>query len=218
MTHTPKVAALFVRRDSHYFELGCDCYDIDRDALTWQGGCPGVFHPPCRSWGQLAHFAKPRPGERELALWAVAMARKWGGVVEHPYSSRLWAAVGCASFGVRDQFGGVLLPLKQSWFGHRAPKATCIYFFGPVPDLSQLPDVPAPGRITSMGKAERERTPLEFARFLVDLASACRPLEVAAMLQSGGQVQRMDGTGRSAGQRAYFGDLVKTELQKRGQQ
>lgn len=40
----------------------------------------------------------------------------------------------------------------------------------------------------------------------------------AAMLESGGQVVRMDGTGRSSGQRAYFGDLVKTELQKRGQQ
>ena len=47
-----QVAALFVRKSNHYAALGCDCYDATRDALTWPGGVPGVFHPPCRAWGR----------------------------------------------------------------------------------------------------------------------------------------------------------------------
>lgn len=166
------IAALFVRRDNHYASLGCDCYDVTRDALSWQGGTPGVFHPPCRAWGQLSHFAKPLHGERELALWSVEMARKNGGVVEHPYASRLWAAVGCLSFGVRDQFGGVLIPVMQSWFGHRAPKKTCLYIVGPVPHVEPA-SVHTTHLVENMGRAERERTPALFASFLVDVARAC---------------------------------------------
>lgn len=167
------IAALFVRRNTPYQALGCDCYDIQRDALTWQGGVPGVFHPPCRAWGQLAHLAKPRDGERELGLWAMEQCRKWGGVVEHPFASRLWKESGCIGFGLRDQFGGVLLPVFQSWWGHRAPKKSCIYVVGPVPDM------PAGGPmgctlVERMGRAERERTPIAFAEFLYKVASACK--------------------------------------------
>lgn len=164
-----QVAALFVRSDSHYSSLGCDCYDIHRDALTWRGGVPGVFHPPCRAWGQLRQFAKPRPGERELAIWAVDMCRKWGGVVEHPINSLLWREVGCLPFGIRDEYGGVLIPVFQSWWGHRAPKKTGLYICGPVPQLP-APVCTAVTTVERMCKAERERTPPAFARFLVDLA------------------------------------------------
>ena len=56
------VAVLFVRSDSVYKQMAdVDCYDIDRDARTWPGGCPVVAHPPCRAWGLLRQFAKPRP-------------------------------------------------------------------------------------------------------------------------------------------------------------
>jgi len=74
------VAVLFARSDSVYKSLpGCDVYDIDRDAMTFEGGMPVIAHPPCRSWGRLAHRANPRPGERKLALWAVDQVRQWGG-------------------------------------------------------------------------------------------------------------------------------------------
>lgn len=167
------VAALFVRADNHYASLGVDCYDANRDALTWQGGCPGIFHPPCRAWGQLSHMAKPRAGERELSLWAMSQVRRWGGVLEHPYASRLWTASGCIGFGVRDQFGGVLVPVLQSWFGHRAQKKTCLYIVGPVPDLTWCQDVATQTTVERMGKAERERTPSAFAVWLVELARSC---------------------------------------------
>ncbi|QNN56249.1 hypothetical protein H9K76_00120 [Diaphorobacter ruginosibacter] len=172
------VAALFVRADNHYAALGCDCYDIDRDALTWPGGVPGIFHPPCRAWGQLSHFAKPRDGERELALWSMAMVRRFGGVLEHPFSSKLWGVSGCGTFGVRDQHGGVLVPVMQSWFGHRAQKKTCLYIVGPVPAI-EPGEVAATCTVERMGRAERERTPAAFAQWLVDLAHQCRPLELA---------------------------------------
>jgi hypothetical protein len=59
------VSALFVRKDSIYKELGVDCWDAERNALNWPGGNPLIAHPPCRAWGQLSHWAKPLPGEKE---------------------------------------------------------------------------------------------------------------------------------------------------------
>lgn len=166
------VAALFVRKDSHYKQFpGVDCYDEDRDALTWPGGAPGVFHPPCRVWSRLAHFVNAEAHhERNLALWSVAMARRFGGVVEHPLDSRLWKEVGCWSAGMRDNHGGVFVTLNQADFGHRAPKATGLYIVGaPVPALPfELRE--AQGRVERMCKAERERTPEPFAALLVHLA------------------------------------------------
>ncbi len=172
------VAALFVRRTSHYKSMpGVDCFDVDRDARTWRGGVPGVFHPPCRAWGKLSHFAKPRECERHLAIWSMHQVRRFGGVLEHPTHSRLWSESGCLGFGMRDTYCGVLVPVLQSWWGHRAPKQTSLYFVGcPVPDLlwpEGLPPVPS-GRVEKMCTAERERTSPEFARWLVDLAASCR--------------------------------------------
>ena len=167
------VAALFVRKVNHYAALGCDCYDFDRDALSWPGGSPGIYHPPCRSWGQLSHFAKPRDGERELAIWAMANVRRSGGVLEHPYASRLWRESGCLSFGLRDDHGGILVPVFQSWWGHRAPKKTCFYVVGALPELPEYVPPVMQFSVARMGAAERERTPAALASWLVELASRC---------------------------------------------
>lgn len=167
------VAALFVRKRNHYSALGCDCYDVDRDALTWAGGAPGVYHPPCRSWGQLSHFAKPRDGERELAIWAMDNVRRFGGVLEHPYSSRLWRESGCLSFGVRDDHGGILVPVFQSWWGHRAAKKTCFYVVGAAVHLPAFVEPVMHCTVENMGRAEREATPAVLATWLVELASRC---------------------------------------------
>jgi hypothetical protein len=170
-----EVAALFVRVDSHYKAMpGVDAYDHKRDTLTWTGGVPAVYHPPCRAWGKYKAVAKPRPGEKALALWSMEQCRKFGGVIAHPISSGLWKAAGCLSWGVRDQFGGVLITVKQGDFGHRAEKATGLYIVGaPVPDLPEQVGNYS-HYVESMGKTERERTPEKFAKFLVEIARAVR--------------------------------------------
>ena len=168
------VAALLVRKTSHYKRLpGVDCYDSERDALTWCGGCPGVFHPPCRAWGKLSHLAKPRPGEMDLARWSMSMVRRFGGVVEHPKTSRLWSESGCIGYGLRDQFGGLLLPVYQSWWGHRAPKETCFYVVGPLPELPEYQAPRMVQSVESMSQASREATPFDLAVWLVGVARSC---------------------------------------------
>ncbi|MBR7780236.1 hypothetical protein KDM88_17130 [Undibacterium sp. BYS50W] len=180
MAH-PDVAVLFARSDSVYKSLpGCDVFDVSRDARNFSGGCPVVAHPPCRAWGRLSHFAKPRHDEKELALFSVEMVRRWGGVLEHPTGSKLWAAANLPLPGHRDQFGGFTFPIFQHWFGHRAEKSTLLYICGPSP--VQLPEIPLsleypqfvvqsrlPGR-KHISKAEREHTPIELAKWLVSVA------------------------------------------------
>jgi len=118
----------------------CDVYDIERDALTYPGDLPIVAHPPCRSWGRLRKFAKPRPGERELAIWAVDRIRENGGVLEHPESSELWKIKKLPFGRERDKYGGWTLSVNQHWFGHQARKKTWLYICGLEP--CQIPPYP----------------------------------------------------------------------------
>lgn len=180
------VAVLFARRDSIYKSIpGVDVYDEDRDARTFYGHYPVIAHPPCRAWGRLRAFAKPQPHEKDLARFAVNMVRQNGGVLEHPAHSLLWPDMSLPSPGTYDQFGGWTLPVVQYWWGHRAMKATFLYIVGVRP--SQLPEMPlaigdSPCVVeTTSGslkkrlaitKEEREATPEQFARWLIDLA--CR--------------------------------------------
>ena len=191
------VAVLFARPDSVYKTLpGCDVYDIERDARTWLGGAPVVAHPPCRAWGRLRAFAKPRHDEKDLARWSVSQVRQWGGVLEHPESSMLWADQHLPRGQERDDFGGWTMPIHQWWFGHRAQKRTWLYIVGVEP--WEVPDFPLrlgqsdcrirldkrrpdgthirkgdPDYQPILGDAEREHTPAELAVWLVELARRC---------------------------------------------
>jgi hypothetical protein len=167
------VAVLFARADSGYKELpGVDVYDMERDARTFDGPAPVVAHPPCRGWGRLRQFAKPRADERNLARLAVALVREFGGVLEHPEESTLWGAQRLPEPGQgADQYGGWTLGIQQHDFGHRAEKATWLYIVGCAP--KDIPDLPLPltkathcirptksyPRLPSVTKAEREHTP-----------------------------------------------------------
>lgn len=179
------IAVLFARKDSIYKSMSnTDVYDIDRDARNFQGGAPVVAHPPCRAWGKLKAFAKPRPGEKELAFFAIEKIRANGGVLEHPAYSSLWKEAGLPRPGQKpDEYGGFSIDIDQCWFGHRARKRTWLYIVGvPLNEVeypisldqvthniatskrkgSRLPEVP---------KAEREHTPPKLAKWLIDLAS-----------------------------------------------
>lgn len=185
------VAALFVRSDNHYGVMGVDCYDIERDARTFDLAKPVIAHPPCRSWSRLRHFARPRVDEKDLARWAVFVVRHCGGVLEHPSGSALFRELGLPRPGTteRDAFGGWVLPVSQKWWGHRAEKRTWLYIVGVEP--CAVPSFPLTlgeaectcglwsGRDRSrarkeIGPAERERTPPAFAKWLVELAGACQ--------------------------------------------
>ena len=184
------MAALFVRADSIYKTLpGVDAWDEARDARNWPGGCPVVAHPPCRLWAKLRQFAKAADpeAERQLAIDAVGRVREFGGVIEHPAESTLWAACGMPTPGrAPDRFGGWTAEIRQCDWGHKAEKRTWLYIVGVTPDeLPQMPPsaepiglikprrgVPRDGR-KIVTKAEREHTPPDLARWLVELARRC---------------------------------------------
>jgi len=164
---------------------GVDVYDIDRDARTWPGGLPLVAHPPCRAWGRLRQFAKPRHDERELAILAVKHVREFGGVLEHPACSTLWRHQGLPIPGASsDAFGGFTVEVEQFHWGHKAQKKTWLYIVGLLP--SELPPIPmrigqpthcitstkAYLRLPTVTKREREITPPQFAEWLVRVASS----------------------------------------------
>ena len=166
-----KTVALFVRGDSEYKTYPqIDSYDIERDALTFNGSCPVIAHPPCRAWGVLSHMANPEPGERELALWAVSVVRTNGGVLEHPAGSRLFVEGDLPEPGwFPDSYGGFTIEIDQYDFGHVAHKPTRLYIVGcSIGDLPPIPhragrakksitgQVPGTKRCT---QKEREYTP-----------------------------------------------------------
>jgi hypothetical protein len=185
------VAILFDRSDSIYKTLeGVDVWDIERDARNFAGGMPIVAHQPCRAWGQLAHMAKPRHDEKDLARFAVRVIRECGGVLEHPAKSKLWPDQALPEPGRRDKWGGFTIVVPQFWWGHLADKATRLYICGCGP--GDLPPVPmvlgeAPRTMDStrkelvaaglqkpeLLKKDREKTPPAFAEWLVELARRC---------------------------------------------
>ena len=192
------ISILFARRDSVYKTLpDCDVWDIDRDARLYPGGNPVVAHPPCRAWGRLRAFAKPREDERALALFAVAQVQRFGGVLEHPAGSSLWQTANLPRLMTNrlkytrsepPQLGtapGWTLPVEQHWWGHPARKATWLYIVGiapgsepPIPYTLNLPPAYigtwAPGRKSLETSHDREATPEPFARWLVELARRCQ--------------------------------------------
>lgn len=184
------VAALFVRTDSVYKILqGVDAWDEVRDARRWPGGDPLVAHPPCRLWGKLRQFAKAADpqAERMLAIQAIQAVQTFGGVLEHPAESTLWAHCGLPLPGrAPDRFGGWTGEIRQCDWGHKAEKLTWIYIVGCHPD--DLPELPphaepvgvikpqrgVPRMLKIVTKAEREHTPPPLAEWLVELARRTR--------------------------------------------
>ena len=190
------VAILFARADSNYKRLpDCDVWDAERDARRWKGGCSVVAHPPCRAWGRLRHFARPRPDEKALGLWAADQVRKWGGVLEHPAYSDAWAAFDLprpmrSGGWSRGSCGGWSAHVEQGRYGHPAKKATWLYAFG-----TELPalkwgyvayqqssalvswcgnHVKSNEKRPRVGKAAAARSPIAFRDALISMARSVR--------------------------------------------
>ena len=106
------VAILCAARRSVYHSLpDLEVYDEARDARTFAGGMSIVAHPPCRRWttygDNMTRRLKLDPAEvaaeKDLGVWCAEQVKEWGGILEQPAKSRLWAAAG--------------LPLPGSWCG-----------------------------------------------------------------------------------------------------
>jgi hypothetical protein len=132
------VAALYIDpRGPYVGRPDVDAWDEARDARKYVGPWPVVAHPPCGPWGSLKHLSRkqdPTCGPR-----AVGQVRAFGGVLEHPARSGLWAHCGLPLPGeFPDDFGGVTIEVCQVDWGHVARKRTWLYLVG-VRELGTAP-------------------------------------------------------------------------------
>lgn len=178
VTSSRHVSVLFARRDSCYFELGADVWNEPRDARNFTGDSAVIAHPPCRGWGRLSWCSVATQEEKNLGLFAVEQVRRCGGVLEHPWASKLFKAAGlprpCDGL---DAWGGFTILIDQGWFGHAAPKPTWLYICGvdrrDVPAMPSINPARAKGRTLKLPVAQREATPPELAKWLLLLAARC---------------------------------------------
>lgn len=148
------IAALYVETCGSYYGLpDVDPWDETRDARLYDGPHPVVAHPPCQRWGKM-WAGQPlwikRTGQRKKKgddggcfAAAIAAARKWGGVIEHPWGSHAWPAFGINTpprsggwipSSVFD--GGWTCCVEQGRYGHYARKPTMLLAYGTdLPDL-----------------------------------------------------------------------------------
>jgi hypothetical protein len=199
------VAALYVKARGVYFQLhNVDPWDEARDARRYGGPWPVVAHPPCERWGRYWWGGPSSPIRYEcigedggLFAHAITAVRQWGGVLEHPADTHAWRAAGVrapprAGRWVEALDGHPLAwtcCVEQGAYGHRAQKATWLYYVGQRPPYelrwgeseSRLPPQRGAEKrnrgerspndaIERMCKQERLRTPPEFAAELVRLA------------------------------------------------
>jgi hypothetical protein len=197
------IAALYIDPRGPYPSMpDVDCWDEQRDARKYDGPWPVVAHPPCGPWGSLRHLHVPnreRRNDADCGPIAFAQVRKFGGVLEQPAGSLLFSRCHAPEPGLLvDEFGGYSLEVAQVEWGHPARKRTWLYLVGVPRPLTYRPPMPGrkpthwvsggrtherkgsggvvPPDIKVCSAQQRRRTPVAFARWLVDLAStAARP-------------------------------------------
>lgn len=175
------IPVYFVCSDSNYFDMNCNCFDIKRNALSTTDKTPGVYHPPCRSWGKLRKFSNFVPGEHYLAIWSFLRVIKYGGVLEHPNGSYLFKKY-IIPFCKNDSSGMFnVLSVDQHWFGSSFKKTTLLF-------VSHLPYKLIPShplsfsaitstvsrskqhnRLPEASKIERYKTTYEFNKYLLNI-------------------------------------------------
>lgn len=191
------IAALYVDPRGPYFGRDdVDPWGESRDARLYAGPWAVVAHPPCSTWSCLAPVNEARYGHKvgedggcfEAALNAV---NRFGGVLEHPAASRAWARFGLErplpGAWFRGLYaGGWVCELSQGAYGHRARKATWLYYVGDVPPAEMDWSWPEPtatvsflvnhggGDLPRLSKREARSTPSSFCEALIDLAKSAR--------------------------------------------
>lgn len=183
------IAALFVETDGCYFNLpGVDPWDEPRDARRYDGPWPVVAHPPCQRWGKLwagqplfikqTGIRKIKGDDGGCFEAALNAARKFSGVIEHPWQSHAWPHFGLTTpprsggWIKADEFGGWTCCVEQGRYGHYARKPTMLLVYG----VDELPEL-------EWGESEMRLDPVVVAR--MGLKRAKRLGEVGA--RGGGQ-------------------------------
>ena len=192
---TYKVAALFVQPGGSYSEIDCvDMWPESRDARLYDGTLPVVAHPPCQLWGNMAavNYARwggehNKPGNDGGCFYsALESIQRCGGVLEHPAKSKAFSFHGLlrpVGIGWSRSYFGWACEVWQSAYGHRANKATWLYYFGNKPPFDLRWDRPKGthqigfqdqrGKMRNkptLGKREANATPPEFRDELIKLA------------------------------------------------
>jgi len=133
-----------------------------------------------------------RPGNDEGCFAsALGSVRRFGGVLEHPAKSRAWGAHNLAkpsgSGWLQTGDGGFVCEVWQSAYGHRANKATWLYYVGVRAPFGLRWDRPKgdcqigfhdqrgkAANKPTLGKREANATPVEFRDELIRLALLSR--------------------------------------------
>lgn len=194
------IAALFVQPDGCYVGVeGVDPWPESRDARLYEGPYPVVAHPPCQLWGAMAavNYARwggehNKPGN-DAGCFSAALCSvvRWGGVLEHPAKTRAWKAYGLpAPVGIGWKKAGLhewVCEVWQSAYGHRANKATWLYYSGYNPPFPLNWDRPRgthqigfqdqrgkAANKPTLGRREANATPIAFRDELIRLANHAR--------------------------------------------
>lgn len=198
------IAVLFTLKDTIYKQIdGCDCYDEERDARNYKGDLPVIAHPPCQLWGALAAVnykrwggEHNRPGNDDgLFKFALETVKRVGGVLEHPAKTRAWEAHGLerptGTGWIKCQDGSWVCEVWQSAYGHKANKATWLYYVGSRPSEAYWERPKGTHQVGQqcrqgirktepwrnkpiLTKKEANETPELFADFLVKLTRECK--------------------------------------------
>jgi hypothetical protein len=166
-----QIAILCASKNSIYRKIpDLNIFDANRNARTFIGTEPVICHPPCRGWSAfMSHYAKPPPGEKDLAYFCTEKIAINGGVLEHPAYSKYLSHF-------KNSPHWKILTVHQSWFGYPITKKTWLL----MPKHYQIPEIPfdltspyPPGyqkRIfENMSHKNRSHTTISFAQWLIHL-------------------------------------------------
>lgn len=202
---TPMIAALFVDAGGIYAgRPNVEVWDKARDARLYDGPHPVVAHPPCERWGRWWWAdGSDQPGN-DGGCFAAALeaVERCGGVIEHPAHSHAFAFHRLPMPPPDGRWAsnlyrpGVSAQVEQGHYGHRARKATWLYYVGDSPpELTRGASVSRaylcrpgrtktkPGRadVDIIGAVEARATPPAFAEMLLSMARPCLYTNAAAL-------------------------------------
>lgn len=181
----PNVAALYVSTRGPYTRLVREWWDEKRDAKRYAGPLPVVAHPPCGPWSKLRALCTKQ--DATCGPRAVDQVRMFGGVLEHPEGSKLFASCMLPTpGGLPDAWGGRTYFVRQVSWGHACVKPTWLYVVG-VPEsvvragmrtggepTHRVTSGPRGPQLPTAHKTLASATPRDFAVWLCSLANEVR--------------------------------------------